>query len=113
MYGMNRITGKRLAGVDHIRQSIMDILTTPRLSRVMRRLYGSTIKELIDSPMNDSGVSQLIAAIADAIFRWEKRIRVKKIEIEKMQSGKIDITLYCVYSDSQQELVLDGLTVNT
>ena len=108
---MNRITGKRLSGVDHIKQSIIDILTTPRLSRVMRRLYGSTIKELIDSPANDSGISQLIAAIADALYRYETRIRVKKIEIEKMQTGLIEITVYCVYADSQQELVLDGMAV--
>ncbi|GDD08501.1 phage baseplate assembly protein [Escherichia coli] len=35
MLGMDRNTGKPLSGVDHICQSIVDILTTPLGTRVM------------------------------------------------------------------------------
>ena len=34
---MNRNTGRAVAGLEHLRQSVADILTTPVGSRVMRR----------------------------------------------------------------------------
>lgn len=37
MLGMDRNTGKLLSGTDHIRQSIVDILTTPLGTRVRCR----------------------------------------------------------------------------
>lgn len=48
MLGMNAHTGQPLAGLDHLRQIIADILSTPLNTRVMRRDYGSRILELID-----------------------------------------------------------------
>ena len=47
MTGMDRETGKSLSGIEHLRQSIRDILTTPIGSRVMRRDYGSRLFELL------------------------------------------------------------------
>ena len=48
MLGINAYTGESLSGLDHLRQSIADILSTPLNTRVMRRDYGSRIPELID-----------------------------------------------------------------
>ena len=39
--GMNSQTGLSISEVEHIRQSVRDILVTPIGSRVMRREYGS------------------------------------------------------------------------
>jgi phage baseplate assembly protein W len=39
--GMNSQTGLSISEVEHIRQSVRDILVTPVGSRVMRREYGS------------------------------------------------------------------------
>jgi phage baseplate assembly protein W len=52
MIGMSAATGKALGDLSYLRQSIRDILTTPKGSRVMRRGYGSDLFELIDAPMN-------------------------------------------------------------
>ena len=41
MNGINATTGAALSGMDHLRQSIRDILTTRVGTRVMRRAYGS------------------------------------------------------------------------
>ncbi len=49
--GMNAATGRNLTGLDHLHQSIADILSTPIGTRVMRRDYGSRLPELIDAPM--------------------------------------------------------------
>ena len=52
MRGMSATSGKELEGLDHLKQSIIDILTTPIGSRVMRRNYGSRLFELVDKPIN-------------------------------------------------------------
>ena len=41
MIGMDRRTGLPLSGIEHLRQSIEDILTTPLGSRRMLPEYGS------------------------------------------------------------------------
>ncbi|WP_210454811.1 GPW/gp25 family protein, partial [Pantoea ananatis] len=52
--GMNASSGNAITDLDHISQSVSDILNTPVGSRVMRREYGSLISTNIDTPMNDA-----------------------------------------------------------
>ena len=52
MLGINAQTGQPLAGIDHLRQSIRDILTTRIGTRVMCRDYGSRLPTLIDNPIS-------------------------------------------------------------
>lgn len=79
MNGMNRDTGKPLAGLDHLRQSIADILGTPLGTRVCRRDYGSLLPELLDQPMTSLTRIRLYAAAALALSRQEPRVRVSRI----------------------------------
>ena len=51
---MNRETGSAISTLEHIGQSISDILTTRLGTRVMRREYGSLLPELVDQPFNDA-----------------------------------------------------------
>ena len=81
MSGMDRTTGKPLAGAAHIAQSIADILTTPLGSRVMRRDYGSRLFELIDGPLNATTRQLVAAASAGAIQRWEPRIKLSQVTL--------------------------------
>lgn len=78
--GMQRATGAGLSGIEHLRQSIADILTTPLGTRLQRRTYGSLLPELIDHP--DNGVTRLrmMAATASALMRWEPRLRISRIQ---------------------------------
>ena len=82
MNGMNAVTGKPLEGTDHLVQSIGDILSTPIGSRVMLRDYGSLLPSLIDQPANPSTALALFAATAQALLRWEPRIRLKRVRLE-------------------------------
>lgn len=50
MTGMDRVSGKPLADLLHLRQSITDILSTPIDSRIMRRDYGSRLFKRVDVP---------------------------------------------------------------
>jgi uncharacterized protein len=79
--GMSRTTGKRLDDYTHIRQSILDILTTPIGQRVMRRAYGSRLFYLIDAPLNDSTRLAIVAETGQALATWEPRIAVSVVEV--------------------------------
>ncbi|MCB2048563.1 MAG: GPW/gp25 family protein [Novosphingobium sp.] len=79
MNGTDASTGKRLSGLEHLAQSIADILTTPIGSRVCRREYGSPLFELLARPMNGPGKVRLFAAVAVALQRWEPRLRLTRV----------------------------------
>lgn len=81
MKGMSATTGQVLDGLEHLAQSIADILTTPIGTRVQRRDYGSLLPELIDAPMNPANRMRLFGATASALMRWEPRIRLTRIDL--------------------------------
>ncbi len=111
MNGMNATTGKSLSGLDHVRQSVTDILTTPIGSRVMRRDYGSRLFELVDSPLTGSTLADIYAAAAEALIRWEPRLRVKKIYATRIASGQIEVDLEATYLPDGREITMDGIIV--
>ena len=77
--GLHRTAGQRIAGLEHIRQSILDILTTYPGERIMRPEYGSRLRDLIDRPVNAQWLADLYFEVAHAIQRWEPRVRVQKV----------------------------------
>lgn len=111
MRGTNAATGKPLAGIDHLRQSITDILTTPVGSRVMRRDYGSRIFELIDAPMNRVTIAQLYYATIEALLLWEPRIIPRRVQIVKAVAGSVEIDLEAYYAPTGQVITMDGISV--
>lgn len=80
---MNRTTGASLTGLEHLRQSVGDILSTPIGSRVMRREYGSLVPELIDHPDNNASQVRLFSAVASALLRWEPRFRLTRVGVQR------------------------------
>lgn len=81
MRGMSAATGRAIESIEHLAQSIADILTTPIASRVMRREYGSLLPELIDQPVNGATRVRLFGATATALMRWEPRIKLTRISL--------------------------------
>lgn len=79
MTGMSRITGAVLSEVEHIAQSIADIIGTPLGSRLARRTYGSRVLDLLDAPANAATRVRLFSATATALMRWETRITVQRV----------------------------------
>lgn len=91
---MDRYTGKLLTTMDHLKQSIADILTTPLGSRLERRSYGSLLPGLIDAPDNAVTRLRCYAAIASALMNWEPRLRVTRIALESGdEPGQAVVTL--------------------
>lgn len=93
MSGINKVNGKSITGLEHIKQSIADILTTPLGSRVMRRTYGSAAADLIDQPLNPATLLQLYSASVIAIAEWEPRVRLERITrvLDTHSPGRIEI----------------------
>ena len=111
MRGIDHATGKALSGLDHLRQSVADVLTTPIGTRVMRRDYGSRLFELADAPINRSTLVALYAATADALKRWEPRLRVRRVQAEAIAAGRITLTLDAEYLPEGRPLRLEGIVV--
>lgn len=104
MRGTHVATGKPVSGVEHLRQSVADILSTPIGSRVMRRDYGSNIPALVDQPDNTATQVRVYAAAATALMRWEPRLRLQKLRASRNRAGQLVL-------DVQGQYLVDGRAV--
>ena len=87
MPGMHMGTGRAVADIEHLRQSISDILTTPMGTRIERRTYGSMVPDLIDQPDNGATRVRLYAAVATALIKWEPRLRLGRVTLSRGPSA--------------------------
>ncbi len=111
MNGMS-VHGKALSGIDHLYQSIRDILTTPIGTRVMRRDYGSRLFDLVDAPMTRALTVDIFAATAEALDRWEPRLRITRIQVDSAgDDGQMSLTLTGKYLPDGQEVTLEGIVI--
>ncbi len=72
---------KTAQGEEHLRQSILLILMTPKGSRVMRPWFGSNLYMHIDAPINKKLLAKMRYEIYEAL-KEETRGRVTNILIE-------------------------------
>ncbi|WP_341816888.1 GPW/gp25 family protein [Wolbachia endosymbiont (group A) of Agelastica alni] len=111
MRGMSNKTGKELEGLEHLKQSIVDIVTTPIGSRIMRREYGSRLSELIDRPINRDFTLEIYAATAKALEKWETRFKLEKVKITEVKEGKVTIDLEGLYLPNGKNIHFEGIVV--
>lgn len=112
MNGIDAQTGRSLTGIDHLRQSLRDILSTPIGTRVMRRDYGSRLFELVDAPMNNATLLDLYAATAEAVARWEPRFRLTRVQAASAVPGRVVLDMQGEYLPSGQSIRIDGIEVS-
>ncbi|WP_410952479.1 GPW/gp25 family protein [Pseudomonas sp. S1(2024)] len=93
MIGLDRRTGQPLTGLDHLKQSIEDILTTPLGSRRMRPEYGSNLRRFVDLPVNEGWKSAVQAEVARALGRWEPRVQLERVKVVSVLDGQIGLEL--------------------
>ena len=104
MIGMDRRTGLPISGVEHLRQSIEDILTTPLGARLMRPEYGSTIRRFVDLPVSEGWKSAVQAEAARALKRWEPRIELTRVQVLSVLDGRITFRLTGTYKGDSELL---------
>ena len=91
--GMSQGNGKAITDTDHLRQSVRDILLTPRGSRIARREYGSLLSALIAQPQNPALRLQVMSAVYVALSRWEPRLTLDSITISSNFDGSMVVQL--------------------
>ncbi|MDR1235563.1 MAG: GPW/gp25 family protein [Holosporaceae bacterium] len=111
MKGMSRTNGQYLDDLEHLKQSIIDILTTPIGNRVMRREYGSNLFYLVDKPVNREFLQLIYAAVAEALERWEPRLQLKKVTVDEFKDGHITLSLSGIYLITQVRVDIRGVTI--
>lgn len=111
MIGTSATTGRALSGIDHLRQSIRDILTTRVGTRVMRRAYGSRLPELVDAPLNDETLVDLYAEAVSALVTWEPRIDVQQVTATQPSPGVVELSLEGIYTPTGEPVTVDGIEV--
>lgn len=104
MIGMDRRTGQPLSGLDHLRQSVEDILATPVGSRRMRPDYGSLLRRFVDLPVNEGWKSAVQAEVARSLQRWEPRLKLEQVQVVAVVGGRIDFKLSGDYLGERQLL---------
>jgi phage baseplate assembly protein W len=92
MIGINKFNGKSISGVEYLQQRLDTLLTTPRMTRVMRRQYAG-IFHLVDKPVNKAFLVDLYAATAVSIKRWEPELKIRQITLESVSQGKVNLRL--------------------
>ncbi|PKH35124.1 phage baseplate protein [Pseudomonas sp. 43NM1] len=97
MIGMDRQTGQPISGIDHLRQSIADILGTPLGSRRHRMDYGSKLRRFIDLPVNEGWKSAVQAEVARSLGRWEPRLKLDQVRVLSVLGGRVNLKIAGVY----------------
>lgn len=104
--GLSARSARPIDGIDHLRQSIIDILTTYPGERIMRPEYGSRLRDLIDRPVNAQWLADLYFEVAYAIARWEPRVKVQRVAATMDTPGHVtlDLTLRIGAQEQPQTL---------
>lgn len=91
--------------LDHIRQSILDIVSTPIGTRVMRPEYGSRVPRLVDQPVTQGWRLSVYTAVAEALHRWEPRVRVDRVRIDAVGPGLVELAILYRLQDGTEDEV--------
>ncbi len=111
MQGMDILTGKAIEDIEHLKQSITNILTTPIGSRVMRRDYGSRLFQRIDNPLTGELIAEIYLDVVEALFNYEPRYEVVSIEVKSIENGQIILDLEGNYLPTNESLIIDNITI--
>ena len=110
---INKQTGLNTSPLEHVQQSLGDILSTPIGSRLMRRDYGSELFELIDAAHNATNRVRLYAAVATAIYRWEPRVQLLQVQLVDADThGRVVFELSGTALLGGQTYTLTGMRIN-
>lgn len=81
--------------IQHVTESIIQILNTQLLSRVIRRDFGSRMRGIVFDPNDPTLDTQIEYIVRTAIETWEPRVIVGPIFTDRTErkAGRIEITI--------------------
>ena len=108
---MNITTGTDISEINHLKQSISNILTTPIGSRTMRRDYGSNLFNKIDHPVNGELIAEIYLDIVESLFIWEPRFELDQVAVQNIENGKITIDLEGSFLSNGEKITLENIKI--
>ncbi|MEL4016556.1 GPW/gp25 family protein [Dryocola clanedunensis] len=112
MNGVDATNGKRLSGDAHLRQSVLDILSTPTGRRVLNRLYGSDLPSRVDNPQDGVTRTRIIADTAGALAAWEPRLQLEHVDVFFTAPGEFELNITGLNRETGYPVRLTELTIN-
>jgi phage baseplate assembly protein W len=111
---MDRRTGKRLSGQQHLVMRVQDVLSTMRRTRVMRRAYGSNITDLQDAPISQPVIIEYFAGITDAFYNpinGMQDVSLQKLRVVAVSAGKLTIGIDAVWVPTGERITLNNVMI--
>ena len=108
---MNINTGIDISEINHLKQSISNILATPIGSRTMRRDYGSNLFNKIDHPVNGELIAEIYLDIVESLFIWEPRFELDQVTVQNIENGKITIDLEGSFLSNGEKITLENIEI--
>lgn len=98
MAGIDAVTGKPLAGLDHVIQSIGKIFSTPQASRIMREYFGNPGLRLLGENLTEDTILRWWTVTWACLVLFEPRFRVKYCKLIKADRlGAIEVLMVGEY----------------
>lgn len=113
MAGMDRHTGRLLDGMDHLTQSVGDILTTRLDTRALRRWYGGELMDMVDAPINDGTMADFVFAVADCLGRHEDRVTITAVRFSQAAEGRLVVIPEGTLTDTGKAVVLGAVPLGS
>jgi len=84
-----------VAGAADVAESLQIIFATELGERAMREDFGAGLAAHVFAPVDRSLLTELRAAIIDAVMKWEPRIDIERVDIDEDgdEAGQLLITL--------------------
>lgn len=110
---ISRYTGQAITEYEHVVESVVDILTTPKRSRPRLMEYGTDIHLMIDRNVTQELISDLRMEMATALSIWEPRVEFTRIvlSLDSLEKGTIVAWFVGRYKPTGEEFRTDGLNL--
>lgn len=101
-HGMNAETGKRLTGIELLKQDISRALLTPVNTCVLNRDFGSLTFDIIDHPGNPGNLLKLYSSCVDAILRFVPGMVPTRIQTQPSdtKNGNFNLLITGIVTDN-------------
>jgi uncharacterized protein len=101
-------------GAENVRESLRVILSTDPGERVMLPAFGAGLRTFLFEPNTPATHRLIEERVAQAVARWEPRVRVERIEVrpDPHQPRRADVTLtYALVATGERGRVAVSATV--
>lgn len=80
-----------------IRQSVIQIIMTPRGTRIMRPDFGASVLDFVFENNDELLVIQIQREVRAALGKWEPRIVVTRVDVVRdADQGEVSVTIHYV-----------------